>query len=150
MGADSHGEGNKAYRIYNINNRVRFIMEIISMFVKKITIMKRIRFILMTALVLIITGTYAQTGKSAEIKIKADFHCANGQATIEKGLVKEEGVISAIADLETKVVTIKYDAKKQNKEKLVAAIEKLGYSTEFTKDDTKIKKACSHDQPKKE
>jgi len=106
--------------------------------------MKKIRLILLTMLVLFVTGTYAQTVKKEEVKIKVSFHCANGKALLEKELVKEDGVSSAIADLETKVVTIQYDTEKQNKEKLVAAIEKIGYLTEFSKEGTVIKKACTH------
>ena len=106
--------------------------------------MKKIKLFLLTMLVLFITGTYAQTVANKEIKIKVTFHCANGKALLEKELVKEDGVSSAIADLETKVVTIQYDAEKQNQEKLVAAIEKIGYLTEFSKEGAVIKKACSH------
>ncbi|OQA02169.1 MAG: Heavy-metal-associated domain protein [Bacteroidetes bacterium ADurb.Bin408] len=112
--------------------------------------MKSIRIILLSVLVLTMTGIYAQTNNSEEVKIKVNFHCANGKALLEKELVKEPGVTSAIADLETKVVTITYESGKQNKEKLVAAIEKIGYTTEFTKEGTEIKKACSHDMPKSE
>ncbi len=110
--------------------------------------MKKIRFILLTVMVLFISSTYAQNVKNEEIKIKVTFHCANGKALIEKELVKEDGVKTVLADLETKVVTIKYDPTKQNKEKLVAAIEKIGYLTEYSKEGTKINKACTHDQPK--
>jgi len=112
--------------------------------------MKKIRFVLLALMVMIVTGSYAQTGKAEEVKIKVTFHCGNGKALLEKELVKVDGVTSAVADLETKVVTIKYDADKQNKEKLVAAIEKIGYETEFTKEDAAIKKACSHGDAKKE
>jgi periplasmic mercuric ion binding protein len=109
--------------------------------------MKKIRFILLTVvMVMFISSSYAQDVKTEEIKIKVTFHCANGKAMIEKELVKEDGVSSVIADLETKVVTIKYDPSKQNKEKLVAAIEKIGYETEYSKKDTNIKKSCTHDQ----
>jgi len=112
--------------------------------------MKKIKFILLSLMVLFITSINAQTSKTEEIKIKVTFHCANGKALLEKELIKEEGVSSAVADLETKVVTITYDSEKQNKEKLIAAIEKIGYVTEFTKEGTEIKKACSHDQPAQE
>ena len=80
----------------------------------------------------------------AELKVKVDFHCPKGKARIEEGLMKEAGVISAVADLETKVVTIKYDPTKQNKDSLVAAIEKIGHRTEFSKTETPIKSACEH------
>jgi periplasmic mercuric ion binding protein len=109
--------------------------------------MKKIRFILLTVMVVFIANTYAQDVKTEEIKIKVTFHCANGKAMIEKELIKEDGVSSVIADLETKIVTITYDPLKQNKEKLVAAIEKIGYETEYSKKDADIKKSCTHDQP---
>ncbi|MBI5219927.1 MAG: heavy-metal-associated domain-containing protein [Bacteroidia bacterium] len=83
-------------------------------------------------------------GNDKEIKIKTEFHCANGKATIEKEMAKVDGVKSVVADLETKVVTIKYDPAKQDKDKLAAALEKIGYKNEFTKPGTKVKSACSH------
>lgn len=83
--------------------------------------------------------------QQAEFKVKTFFHCANGKALIERELSKIDGIYSATADLESKVVTIKFDEKKQNKESLVAAIEKIGYYTEFSDKNKKINKACSHD-----
>lgn len=82
-----------------------------------------------------------------EAKIKTTFHCANGKALLEKELAKEPGVKSVVADLETKVVSISYDASVTNQDKLVAAIEKIGYYTEFTPADKQINKACSHEAP---
>jgi copper chaperone CopZ len=82
-----------------------------------------------------------------EEKIKAGFHCANGKALIEKELVKVEGVTSVVADVETKIITVKFVDGKTDRQKLVKAIETIGYATEDTKSDTPIKKACSHEQP---
>ena len=112
--------------------------------------MKKIKFILLAVMVMFVAGSYAQAGKTEEIKIKVTFHCANGKALLQKELIKEDGVSSADADVDTKIVTIKYDSEKQNKEKLVAAIEKIGYLTEFSKEGAEIKKACSHEGGKKE
>lgn len=106
--------------------------------------MKKITFLIMTVLLLFVSGTYAQKVKSEEIKIKVFFHCPNGKATIEKELVKENGVISVSADVNSQIVIIKFDKKKQNKEKLVAAIEKIGYKTEFSKADVQPSKSCNH------
>ncbi len=86
---------------------------------------------------------YAQ--QKSEIKIKTFFHCGNGKALIEKELPKVEGIYSTVADLETKVVTIHYDETKLNKESIITAIEKIGYYTEFSDKNKKIRKACSHD-----
>lgn len=89
--------------------------------------------------------TLAQdTEKLDKVAIKTFFHCANGKALIEKEIAKLDGVKAVIADLETKVVTIKYDTNKQSKESLNKALETVGYKTELTTEDTEIKKACSH------
>lgn len=111
--------------------------------------MKKIKFFLVAMMVLFVTGSFAQVAKTDSINIKVGFHCANGKALLEKELGKIDGVSYAFANVDTKVVTIKYDAAKQNKEKLVAAIEKIGYTTEFTKEGTQINKACSHDKEAK-
>lgn len=92
--------------------------------------------------------TQAQnTAELKEVKIKTFFHCANGKALLEKELAKEAGVKTVVADIETKIVTVTYEAGKTDQNKLVGAIEKIGYKTEFTADDKPINKACSHDAP---
>ncbi len=111
--------------------------------------MKKIKFILVALIVLFISNSFAQVVKIDSINIKVGFHCPNGKALLEKELIKEDGVTYAFANVDTKVVTIKYDVAKQNQEKLVAAIEKIGYTTEFSKEGTKIHKACSHDKEEK-
>lgn len=112
--------------------------------------MKKIKLILLSLMLLFVAGTYAQTTKTDEIKIKVGFHCPNGKALIEKELAKKDGVVKVFADVETKIVTINYNPKKQNKNKLVAAIEKIGYTTEFSQKDAVIQKACTHDEPGKQ
>jgi len=81
-------------------------------------------------------------GKEKEIKIKTNFHCNGGKSKIESELSKEVGISSVFADLDTKIVTIKYDPSKQNKKKLVKAIEKTGHTTEFTKGNNKVTSKC--------
>ena len=80
---------------------------------------------------------------NSEIKIKVEFHCNGGKAKIERELLKIDGISAVTADLETKIVTIKYDSAKQTKEKLVAAIENTGHKTEFTKKETVINSSCA-------
>lgn len=116
--------------------------------------LKRLSGIVMISIAMLFAVTScAQAQKKAEtqeVKIKTFFHCPNGQALIQKELVKEPGVTAVVADLETKVVTVTFEKGKTDKDKLVAAIEKIGYKTEFTPDDKPINKACSHDQPNTE
>lgn len=110
--------------------------------------MKRSVFTMLAVMLLTLTAMNACAQKSNEIveqKIKVFFHCPNGKALIEKELVKEKGVKEVSADLETKIVTVKYESSKNDKDGLVAAIEKIGYLTEFSKEGAKINKACSHE-----
>ena len=83
------------------------------------------------------------TTKSETLKMKVEMFCANCQAKVQKGLSKAEGVEKAVADLETKTVTITYNPAVTNKDKLVKAVEDLGYRTEFTAKDSKIGHECS-------
>ncbi len=98
------------------------------------------------AVLVLFLATSLFSQEKSEVQIKTFFHCANGKALLEKELLKCEGVYKATANLETKVVTIQYDATKQSKESLVKAIEKIGYLTEFSDKNTKINKACNHDE----
>ena len=82
--------------------------------------------------------------KEQVLKIKVHFHCINGKKLLEARLADLKGVNDVSADLETKVVTIKHNTEVINKEGLVEAIEKIGYLTEFSDSNKKIKKACSH------
>lgn len=85
--------------------------------------------------------TFAQA-KEKSIAIKTEFHCGGGKAKIESEIAKLDGVNSVVADLGTKVVTIIYDPAKQNKKKLVSAIEATGHKTEFTKKGKGPKEGC--------
>lgn len=108
----------------------------------KITLMKNL-FLTIAALCLFSFFAAAQDNL-ATTSIKTTFHCANGKALLETELAKVEGIKEAVADLETKIVTVKYDEKIINKDGIVAAIEKIGYFTEFTPQEKPINKACSH------
>lgn len=92
--------------------------------------------------------TFAQA-KEKSIAIKTEFHCGGGKAKIESEIAKLEGVNSVMADLDTKVVTIKYDPAKQNKKKLAKAIEDTGHKTEFSKKSKEPKAGCATEKPGK-
>lgn len=105
--------------------------------------------VLLSLVMLVSFTACGQSGKVEvkEAKIKTEFHCPNGKAMIEKELVKEPGVKTVVADLDTKVVTVTYQSNVTNQDKIVAAIEKIGYRTEFTPENKDINKACSHEAP---
>ncbi len=109
--------------------------------------MRRLSVVVLSLLMILSFTACGQTQVKSEVKeakIKVFFHCPNGKALIEKELVKSEGVKEVVADVETKVVSIKYDAAITDQDKLVAAIEQIGYKTELTPEGKEIKKACSH------
>lgn len=89
------------------------------------------------------TGCKSKTDTSKEITIKLDFFCDHGKTIIEEAIAKEEGVTSVVADVEKQAVTVKYDSTKENKDKLVAAFEKIGFKTEFSKPETEVQKPCA-------
>lgn len=87
----------------------------------------------------------AQTvSEPVTFKVKVFFHCANGKALLESRLGALKGIESAVADLETKIVTIVHDPAVITQEKIIEMIEQIGYLTEFTDPNKPIKKACSH------
>ena len=49
-----------------------------------------------------------------EIKIQTNLHCNSCKAEIESELATVKGVKEAVADVNTKVVTVKYSTKKTN------------------------------------
>jgi copper chaperone CopZ len=75
-----------------------------------------------------------------EIKIKTSSHCDMCKGKIEKGLLKVKGVEKADLNLETKVVTVNFDAKKTNPDALLKKVEKLGYTASFATDNAVTEK----------
>lgn len=87
---------------------------------------------------LMVTGTAfalsAQDKKDNKAKTETAvydvaLHCANCQAKVEKHIPFEKGVKDVMVDLSGKVVTVKFDPRKTDRETLRKAIEKLGYAT---------------------
>lgn len=92
--------------------------------------------------------SYAQPNQIIkEEKITVDYHCPQGMTFVKKGLMKVDGVTSVVADLETKVVSVKYVDGQTNREKLVETIEQMGYATEDSKTDAILRKNCPNVQP---
>lgn len=83
--------------------------------------------------------------ETVNYKIKVHFHCAKGKALLENRLNAHQAIESAVADLETKIVTLKYNPDMVTEEYIIDLIEKIGYYTEFSDKSKKIEKACDHD-----
>jgi copper chaperone CopZ len=104
------------------------------------------RFTLIAFLMLYSIILSAQVKTEPEtFKVKVFFHCANGKALLDNRLSALKGVESAVADLETKIVSIQHNPEIISHEKLIEIIEQIGYYTEFSDQSKPINKACNHD-----
>ncbi len=94
--------------------------------------MKIVRTVYVVALVLLLAGAgnqiFAQN-KAAEktVIFEVSMHCTSCKTKIERDLAFEKGVKEVKADLERKIVTVKYVDGKITEDKLADAIKKLGY-----------------------
>lgn len=91
-------------------------------------------FLLLTALLVIIgsvsplAAQEAKKNKKEEVVFFVEnMNCKNCQATIEKYISFEKGVKDLKCDLENKLVTITYDPKKTDPEKLMKGFEKIKF-----------------------
>ena len=81
---------------------------------------------MMAAMMIAATG-FAKDIKTAVFNTAPEMHCNSCENRIKNGLKFEKGVKDIKTDLETKTVTIEYDADKTNVENLVAAFAKINY-----------------------
>ncbi len=102
--------------------------------------MNRTQFL--TALVAVLTTGFSFTAQASddpikEVKIKTSAICEMCKARIERNLGFEKGVKESDLNIETKVVTIRYDATKTDPAKLKAVIVQTGYDADDLPADTK-------------
>ena len=69
--------------------------------------------------------------KVEEIKIQTNLHCRDCKENIESELATVKGVKEAVADVNTKVVTVKFSPKKTSASVIVERIQKLGYQAKI-------------------
>jgi periplasmic mercuric ion binding protein len=102
--------------------------------------MKTIKIITGIALILAFAAgsLHAQQPKGREeVKIQTNLDCPVCKKKIEDYMAFERGVTAVSADVATKIVTIEYRANRTDKDKLVAALIKLGYEAEMIEKDDK-------------
>ena len=98
--------------------------------------MKRFIFITLTLLLMAGTAAFAQDKKQKkqadiqEVTFVTTIDCKNCVKKVEANLPYEKGIKDMKVTLDDRTVWIKYDANKTDKEKLAAAINKLGYEAE--------------------
>ena len=95
--------------------------------------MKTTKAILLLALFTIATITglaQDKPKKSEEVKIQTSAVCGMCKERIEHDLSFEKGVTSVSLDNETKIVTVGYNPKKTDPDKIRTAISKIGYDAD--------------------
>lgn len=83
----------------------------------------------------------ADGGKEKQVKIKTSAKCEMCKERIEKNLTFTKGVKEAFLNLDDKSVTVTYNPKKTDVDKIKAAISKTGYDA-----DEVIADQASHDK----
>lgn len=86
--------------------------------------------ILSVAFVLVATLSFGQSKKFEEVKFQTSAKCGMCKQRIERDLGLTKGVESAELDLETKVVSVKYKAKKTTPSDIQKAITMIGYDAD--------------------
>lgn len=92
--------------------------------------------IIMLAISIFSLGASAQEGKNHKVEIKTSAICEMCQFAIEKEMAYEKGVQTATLDLETKVLTVTYNAKKTDAEKIKKRVSLTGYHADNVKRDS--------------
>ena len=103
--------------------------------------MKRIITLMMALLLVAGTATAAlaqdkkqkKNANLQEVTFVTTIDCKNCVKKVEANLPYEKGIKDMKVSLDDRTVWIKYDASKTDKEKLAAAIVKLGYEAEEVK-----------------
>ncbi|WP_310587144.1 heavy-metal-associated domain-containing protein [Tellurirhabdus bombi] len=86
-----------------------------------------------------------------EVKLKTSAKCEMCKERIEHDLAFTKGIKGAVLNLDDKVVTVKYNPKKTNVEKIKASVAKIGYDADEVVADQKahdkLPKCCQKSTP---
>jgi mercuric ion binding protein len=109
--------------------------------------MKKIIFAL--AFIFILGFVQSIQAQTDTVRIKTSAICEQCKERIENDLSFEKGIKSSNLDLNTKVVTVVYNSKKTNEQKIREAITKIGYDADSLAADPKSYKklpdCCKHE-----
>ena len=95
------------------------------------TRIKEIGLSLILAFFMANSGIAQETKKGMEeIKITTSAVCGMCKNTIEKAMAYEKGVKKSSLDVDSKILTVKYDPKKTTPEKIRKAVTQTGYDAD--------------------
>ena len=94
---------------------------------KKLNVLSLILFLALSS-----SSSFGQTttSKTKEIKILTSAVCGMCKTTIEKAMAYEKGVKSFSLDVESKVLTVVYNSKKTDPDKIRKAVTEVGYDAD--------------------
>lgn len=84
--------------------------------------------------------TTEPASKNAVVKIKTSGECEMCKKSIESEVGKMTGVKKVTLDIETKILTVEYNAKKTNPDKIRKAISNIGYDADDVKANNRMQK----------
>ena len=82
-------------------------------------------------------SSFAQKADMKTVNIKTSAICESCQNRIQKALIKTKGISKASLNVDTKMVTVKYNASIISVEKIRTTISMTGYDADDVKADTK-------------
>jgi copper chaperone CopZ len=89
--------------------------------------------------------------KTEEIQIKTSLMCKMCKERITNGLIYEKGIKDVSIDIPSKIVTVKYNTKQTNPDKIRTSISKMGYDADKVAGDPKayekLPPCCKKDAP---
>lgn len=88
-------------------------------------------------IITLITMSFAVKAQTEKVEIKTSAICGMCKSAIEEDLTFEKGVKSSDLDLETKIVTVEFNSKKTDADKIRTRITKVGYNADDKKRDPK-------------
>ena len=97
------------------------------------------KLILLTFALFLAVLTQAQSIKEVVFTTEPDIHCESCVNKIKNNLRFEKGVKAINPDLNTKLVTIKYDSEKTNPDNLIKAFAKIKYKATVVEPENKDK-----------
>ena len=92
--------------------------------------MKKLLSTLGVLLAIMTQTTFAQSSTKEYVEIKTSAVCGMCKATIENALDNVDGIKSASLDVDSKIVSVKFDATKTNVDAIKTAITLAGYSAD--------------------
>ena len=99
--------------------------------------MKRLSFIIFA--LSFSAALFAKDIKTVVLKTQPEMHCANCEKKIKDNIRFEKGIKFIQTDLDSKTITIEYDAEKTNVDNIIKGFKKIKYEASEVKKDKERK-----------